>query len=178
MLATLSRYPPDPRQPFLPSWPMNGQPAKGICYGTDIHEYPYSDNLLDLIQECLYEHPKHRPTFPEFKERIRKGFEIALLADSDPEPWADFLPPAPLPLPGAAPNAANANANGNANSNAGGNQNTIIQPAIAQHALPAIGAVFRCAHLYLRGGQCKRRFIYDGSHVYCRGRTGHQRLHS
>lgn len=183
MLATLSQQPPDSKLPFLPTWMMNGQPAKGSCYGTDIHAYPYNDNLLDLIQECLYEHPAHRPTFPELKERVKKGFDIALLADPDQEPWADFLPPAPLPTPRASENttnstvSANSNANVNVNVNAGANLNAVNQQAIAQPAAPAIGTVFRCAHLYPQGGQCKHRFVYDGTHIYCRGPTGHQRLH-
>jgi hypothetical protein len=177
MLATLSQQPPDPTLPFLPTWMMNGEPAKGICYGTDIHAYPYNDDLLDLIQECLYEQPVHRPKFPKLKERIRKGFDIALLVDPNSEPWADFLPPAPLSPSESAENSASPDSNANASANVGANPNAVNQQAIGQPALPAIGTVFRCAHLYPQGGQCKRRFVYNGSHIHCRGPTGHQRLH-
>jgi hypothetical protein len=93
-LTTLDPYTIDIREPYTPIFD-NGKIAKGITFGVKLRSYPYSQHLLDLISECLYEHPAHRPAFPQLKERVRDGFNAAVLVNGGPEPWADFLPPPP-----------------------------------------------------------------------------------
>jgi len=96
--VTLERHPFDITQPYTPVF-NNGEIAKGLAFGIELRSYPYSQHLLDLITECLYEHPKNRPTISRIKERVRDGFNAAVLANGEVEPWADFLPAPPPPPP-------------------------------------------------------------------------------
>lgn len=152
----------------------NGELAKGIAFGIELRSYPYSQHLIDLITECLYEHPKHRPTIPRIKERVRDGFNAAVLADGEIEPWADFLPapplppspppasppappaPPPAPAPAAAGNPNNFNVNANNTANAGAVQNV---------AAP-VGKI-QCQQILKNGNQCGNTFNPDGARVYC-----------
>jgi len=103
-LVTLSYDPPDHKVPFLPSFELNGSAALGITYGVNLQTYGVdqgqkcSQTLIDLIYECLYEKPEHRPSLVALKIRVLEAIETCILAGSTPEPWSAFLPPAP-PLP-------------------------------------------------------------------------------
>ena len=219
---TLERHPFDITQPYTPVF-NNGEIAKGLAFGIELRSYPYSQHLLDLITECLYEHPKNRPTISRIKERVRDGFNAAVLANGEVEPWADFLPapppppppppfhrhlhlhlifllllvqltqlnraspspPAfspisppipPAPPPASADNDNNVNANANANNNANAGA---VQNAAAPQAAPAlvVGTVIKCQHIKDDGIQCRQRFRYTGTRIYCIGRSGHLKLH-
>ncbi|KAE9381085.1 kinase-like protein, partial [Stipitochalara longipes BDJ] len=41
-LITMSKTPPDPKDPFLPQFDVRGRPPLGITYGTDLQAYPFS----------------------------------------------------------------------------------------------------------------------------------------
>lgn len=81
MLLTLEKQKADPdrypRQPeiFWPDFPINGQLAKGHTYCENLSAYHemYSEELRDLIFECLYDRPEHRPSLYKVKKRIAVG---------------------------------------------------------------------------------------------------------
>jgi hypothetical protein len=174
-LAKLSETPPDITQPSTPDWNINGSPAKGICFGLDLRDYPYSAFLIHLIQECLYEHPAHRPTFLKLKERIRDGFIAAIKADPDPEPWAAFSTSPLVPAPAGNANASNENSNANQNAVPGGAQNPGAPQASA--AWVAGKTIIQCYHHEPPKKRCGNRFKWDGSRIYCRGPKGHLQHH-
>lgn len=89
---------PDTKDPFVPQYSLNGDFPKCITYGVDLSMYPYSDSLLDLIQECLYERSSNRPGILELKRGAYHGMEPCIQAGDSAEPWIDFLPAEPLPL--------------------------------------------------------------------------------
>ncbi|KAE9381091.1 kinase-like protein [Stipitochalara longipes BDJ] len=96
-LVILTLNPPDHRDPYLPDYEIDDAPPKGITYGVNLNLYPYSDTLKDLVQECLYDDPSHRPSLPDLKRRIYDGMESCIQAGDPPEPWVDFLPAEPPP---------------------------------------------------------------------------------
>lgn len=100
-LVLLTPEPPNFRNSFLPYNKINDEPPKGLTYGVDIQEYPYSQTLRDLVQECFYEKPGHRPSLIDLKRRVLKGLETSMIADESEEPWEDFLPAEPAPAPAA-----------------------------------------------------------------------------
>jgi len=100
-LATMSMNPPDPSDPFIPDYNLNGAPPIGITYGVDLSVSSYSATLQDIIQECLYERPTFRPVTTELKRRIANNIQACVAAGAQPEPWGDYLPAEPLP-PGIA----------------------------------------------------------------------------
>lgn len=57
--TTLTDTPPTIREPFFPSYRLNGRQPKGNTYGPDIRAYrnTYGKKLTELITECLYENP-------------------------------------------------------------------------------------------------------------------------
>ncbi len=97
----------DPAKPFTPNFDINGAPPKGRLFGVNLNAAPgYSATLKHLIQECLYENPKHRPSIKQLKGRVHAGILATLAAGGGGEPWSDFLPPepdAPLPPPPPSP---------------------------------------------------------------------------
>lgn len=89
---------PDQRQPFLPTWTLNGDPPAGIVYGHDLKSFqgnPYSGSLTDLIQQCLYDVPAHRPSVLELKDLIMAGLQAARAAGALRDDWENFMPDAP-----------------------------------------------------------------------------------
>ena len=83
--------------PFLPNHLIDNLPAKGLTYGANLIPYPYSNALKNLIFECLYEIPAHRPSLLELKGKILAGWEIANL-ECEGEAWADIQAPEPIDL--------------------------------------------------------------------------------
>ncbi|CAG8957863.1 hypothetical protein HYFRA_00000203 [Hymenoscyphus fraxineus] len=83
---------------FQPDFLINGKPAKGPTYGKNLPAYDglYSSELRDLMYECMYENPAHRPSIWEVKKRISEGLENARdaadEADIKTEPLKDFEP--------------------------------------------------------------------------------------
>lgn len=122
--------------PFIPDIPINGAPPKGRTFAANIEVAPYSNTLIELIIETLYEVPAHRPDLKSLKERVTLGLEVANQLQ-DPELWESFLAPDPV--------AANA---------------AIISPPPPPPApapAPAIRIVFyRCTHILDNGKQCAR----------------------
>lgn len=91
--------------PFFPTFPLSGAPARGITYGYNLttHFPEYSGELTSLVFECLYENPQHRPTLLELKTRTAQGI-IDIAARGPPhslaEDWTNFIrqpPPANAP---------------------------------------------------------------------------------
>jgi hypothetical protein len=91
-LATLSRVPPSATRPFVPSFPVNGKRAAGVCYGIDIMVYPFSERLKQTILSCLYEDPRLRPEILDLKMRIRDGVTSCMLQGMPMDPFTTFLP--------------------------------------------------------------------------------------
>lgn len=92
---------PDPNSPFYPNFLIDGKPAKGLTYGIELMNMPYSEELRHTILECMYEKPANRPVLSILKEKIHKNLAIcrdALIAadDSDGEEWDSFEPPEPI----------------------------------------------------------------------------------
>jgi hypothetical protein len=102
---------PNPKIPFIPTFNLNGSPPKGRTYGIELRSISrdiipagqavpagrYSRRLIDLIFECLYEIPRHRPTPIELKQRIKAAYDFVANQNSDVdmyavEPWEDFEP--------------------------------------------------------------------------------------
>lgn len=87
---------PEPHLPFLPIF-INGSPPKGITYGTKLQAQNYSPVLKDLIHECLYEKPEHRPTLLQLKTKISNAIsEIVTRDGPEGEPTEDMDLPEPL----------------------------------------------------------------------------------
>jgi hypothetical protein len=183
MLLIITTQAPDHKDPFVPQYDLNDQPPKGITYGVHLSHYPYSNELCDLIQECLYEKPAHRPGLIELKERVRDLMETAILADPTPEPWVDFLPAEPLPpnvanppaLPQAGPDAteeeksARRKAQREARLRA---RKDAAQQAQTQ-AQKARGFTQMCRYIYpVANRQCKNKFKTNGSQIYCKEHGG------
>ncbi len=105
-LVTLEWDPPDHRAPFMPQFEINGAAAQDWTFGWDLQAFPYSNRLIHLIYECLYETPDYRPELPDIRKRIARGIQSALEADAPIEPWEDFVMAEPvdvLPPPVAGP---------------------------------------------------------------------------
>ncbi|KAE9368345.1 kinase-like protein [Stipitochalara longipes BDJ] len=97
-LIALDQIAPDQKQPFLPTWPLYAEPAKGITYGHKLNSFQpdlYSRKLTDLVQQCLYDVPAHRPNVLQLKELIASGLEDARGAGAVREDWENFLPDPP-----------------------------------------------------------------------------------
>ena len=81
-LLALTYNPPNHKAPFLPKFPLNNNPAQGLTYGAKLQTYgaaqgqKYSQSLIDLIYECLYEKPDHRPSLIALKTRVLKAMRI------------------------------------------------------------------------------------------------------
>jgi hypothetical protein len=88
---------PDPTDPFPDQTPSNYHVPRRITYGRALYMDKYSNSLRDLIQECLYEAPKHRTPIDRLKRKIHEGMQACVLAGCIAEPWKDFLPAEPLP---------------------------------------------------------------------------------
>ena len=91
-----------PLRPFLPSFTLNGQPAKGLSYGKTMRDSAYSHTLTELLFECLYEEPRNRPTLQALKNRVHLGLETAIYGsrrrsvrvrtrEGEPEDYEGFL---------------------------------------------------------------------------------------
>ncbi|KUJ08829.1 uncharacterized protein LY89DRAFT_326955 [Mollisia scopiformis] len=101
-IVTCLYDPPDIGDPFLPSYPISGAPALGRTFGPDLNAYAgeYSKVLTDLIYECLYENPTHRPTLETLKYEITRAYNLASQDDDNEiEPWKNFTAPTPLDQP-------------------------------------------------------------------------------
>jgi hypothetical protein len=97
-------YSPLIQNPFFPTFLLNGAPAQGMSHGLNLTMYPeYGSALIELIIECLYENPQHRPTLLALKTRISDGF-TAITNKGQPhdvaEDWTSFFsqPPPPAPV--------------------------------------------------------------------------------
>ncbi|KAG9232504.1 kinase-like domain-containing protein [Amylocarpus encephaloides] len=82
---------------FLPDFPVCEEHPKGSTYNEMLRDIPnYSGEFKDLVWECLYEVPRHRPSLRELKKRVVQGLKAAIAAsDGAVEPWENFLPPQP-----------------------------------------------------------------------------------
>lgn len=164
-LLTLSNNPPDQTEPFVPGFTLNGAPARGIAYGINLQTFSinqgqnYSQEIIELIYECLYEKPVHRPTLVELKTRVRNGIEACIAAGEEPEPWSAFLPPpAALPPVLRAPPA-------------------VYRSARKPNPPPAVGTRIRCRHIMGNGRVCPNMFPFDGMEWYC-SEPAHRANHS
>jgi len=180
----MSLNPPDPKEPFLPQHNLRGNPPMGITYGTDLQAYPLSNTLLDLVQECMYEMPHHRPALSELKENTTWGIEATLSVSAEPEPWGDFLPAEPLPalvanppalpvLPAqatAAQKLARRRARIDARRRAA--QDEKLQAQTAGQREQSRVFMARCRDLFANGKQCKNQFKTDGEQIYCNEHGG------
>ncbi|RDL42436.1 uncharacterized protein BP5553_02415 [Venustampulla echinocandica] len=94
-------------KPFFPSWQISKRPAKGLTHGKYLQTVPrYSQTFKDLVYECLYEKPKHRPDVLELKGRICKAWKLAdSAAGSKGELWKWFIPPEPATTNIPSPNS-------------------------------------------------------------------------
>ncbi|CZR55069.1 uncharacterized protein PAC_04955 [Phialocephala subalpina] len=160
-IVTLAEFPPTTlvglppigpkiRGPFFPSYQLNGQQAKGNTYGPDIRAYRnmYSQTLTDLISECLYENPDHRPTLPKLKYEIIKAYKAVQEVDDriNPEAWEHFLPQPPVaPIVLTALRATRKRARGKGTVDIPNNFN---RPGTIN---------MQCAAILLDGFQCKRK---------------------
>ena len=98
----------DPVQVFQPNFPISGNPASGRTYCQQIQASQYSDELIHLIFECLYEEPRHRPTLKNLKERISQGIETARASTTvdgrgGREAWSGFKDTRAEPQPPVEP---------------------------------------------------------------------------
>jgi hypothetical protein len=85
-----------PLDAFQPDFLINGRPARGITYGESItSDCPISNQLRDLIFECLYMDPSHRPSLKEIKDRVCRGHDATVVArdhvGDQPEGWDRFI---------------------------------------------------------------------------------------
>lgn len=83
----------------MPNIQINGAKAKGKSFAINIEAAPYSQALIGLIIETMYERVADRPLLNRLKERVTAGLENANRFQG-PEPWSSFLvpePPPPLP---------------------------------------------------------------------------------
>ncbi len=99
-LVVMRYHEPDP-EPFTPRWKLNSETAKGRTFGLELlgQSLHYSRALTDLVQECLYEQPGHRPDLKELKPRVQDGWKAAFKANATIDAWEDFLPQPPPPPP-------------------------------------------------------------------------------
>lgn len=69
---------PTPSRPFIPP-NIGGAPPKGNSYGWQLSQTQdrYSEELVHLVWEMLYEVPAHRPGLAELKTRVEQGFRSA-----------------------------------------------------------------------------------------------------
>ncbi|KAH7389108.1 kinase-like domain-containing protein [Cadophora sp. MPI-SDFR-AT-0126] len=90
-------YPFNPSTLTPPHTPFNigNAPARGITYGTHLRATPYSNELKDMIHECLYEEPSHRPKLRNLKRRITDAIATCLAAGTRPEGWHTLNTPEP-----------------------------------------------------------------------------------
>lgn len=87
---------PEPGSPFTPTAAINGVAVKGRTYGTRLRRMTYSVTLTDLVQECLYEVPTHRPPVVELKSRTLATIAaINANPKSQKDDWADLETPGP-----------------------------------------------------------------------------------
>jgi hypothetical protein len=173
---------PDPKDPFVPQYALNGDLPKGITYGVDLSVYPCSDSLLDLIQECLYERPSNRPEILELKRRVYHGMEACIQAGDAAEPWIDFLSAEPLPpdvenppplpalpaQPTRAQKLALQKAKRDGRLRAARDEKKQAQTAKDRNRL----FLAICRHFYPDGKQCKNKFKTDGAQIYCNEHGG------
>ena len=94
---------PSSNSPFYPNFLIDGKPAKGLTYGVELMNTPYSEELRHTILECMYEKPANRPPLSILKEKVHKNLTIcrdALIAsgDSEGEEWDSFVPPEPIEI--------------------------------------------------------------------------------
>lgn len=162
----------DPWGPFLPGI-INGAPALGPAWGWDLQNLTlYSVTLRNLVTECLYENPAHRPTLENLKRQVMAGLTAARLADPTAEPYADFLPyddptlvdqragiPAPLaPLTRAMTPAQLIDMFGG-------------KPTLPNPALNGFKLLCRAIDLQIISGRpkpCRTSFVTDGIEGKCR----------
>ncbi|KAH9216257.1 kinase-like domain-containing protein [Leptodontidium sp. 2 PMI_412] len=98
--ATLSDTPPSAGTPFFPTFHLNNAPPLGWTYGHDLQAYAFSTTLKDLLFECLYEIPSHRPDLLNLKTRIAAAITATLASDKALiNPWDDFIPDDPIDHP-------------------------------------------------------------------------------
>ena len=77
----------------------NNQVPRGWTYGERIRNAVYSDSLKELIWECLYDRPAHRPTLQQLKKRVTRGLEEAITNNAPQETWTDFEDQRDIPAP-------------------------------------------------------------------------------
>jgi hypothetical protein len=88
--------PSNPSTAFLLSWQIGGDPSKGLTYGIEMWgNNSYSQTLRNLIYECAYEMPAHRPMIRDPKKAVVLGWQDAERASGGRggEPWEDFRMP-------------------------------------------------------------------------------------
>jgi hypothetical protein len=105
----LTNNPPDAKVPFRPtfaaSWYTNAPALRGRAFGHLLKgglpptagSPVYSNELIDLVQLCLMEHPLDRPILRDLRSRIRAGILASIAAGSVDEPWEYFTPALPTP---------------------------------------------------------------------------------
>ncbi|KAF8851617.1 kinase-like protein [Acephala macrosclerotiorum] len=86
------------QKPFLPNDFINGARPKGITWGPNLAAYNgiYSKSLTDLIYECLYENPNHRPDLQRLKYETSNAITVLQENNVDPEEWRHFLHQPPV----------------------------------------------------------------------------------
>lgn len=97
-IVTLDGNSPDSTQPFTPGHTIDGAPPRGATFGHHLHAFAaqYSQTLTDLIYQCLYENPAHRPTLDVLKTKITEAYNLALEEGAVIEPLPNFVEPPAL----------------------------------------------------------------------------------
>jgi hypothetical protein len=105
----LTNNPSNAKVPFKPtftaSWYTKAPALRGRAFGHLLKggRPPtagspfYTNELIDLVQLCLREHPLDRPILRDLRSRIRAGILSSITAGSLDEPWEYFKPAPPTP---------------------------------------------------------------------------------
>ncbi|KAI9047476.1 hypothetical protein LZ554_008195 [Drepanopeziza brunnea f. sp. 'monogermtubi'] len=111
-LICLDFWPPDHTQPFMPGFDIQGAAAQGLLYGVGqprplgpagspplpplvLQQQNYSVLLKDLVHECLYEIPAHRPTLATLKQTIAAQIALLVAGGAEVDQWFDMETPDP-----------------------------------------------------------------------------------
>ena len=65
----------DPEE-FYPTFNINGRRAQSLTYCPSLRNEAYSNELKELIWECLYKLPFYRPGIREVKRRIGRALVV------------------------------------------------------------------------------------------------------
>jgi hypothetical protein len=101
---------------------LKGWTPKGTTHTERLMHTPYSAALKQIIFECMYKDPVHRPDILSLKERVQEGWRAANNAAPGGEPWADFVHPDP-DGPGWDPDSWDPNDDANTGGNNGAADN-------------------------------------------------------